>query len=147
MMATHLDETADEISSFADLGVKKAKEHGVEDSEVFISNIDSLDISIRTSVVEARQGISLGVGVRVVHDGKVGFAATSGINEKKIDEVIKEAIAVAKIRPLDPKFKHLPDPVSISSSDTVSSKLDCSLICVMIFSNSEIWCWVNWILG
>lgn len=118
-MTVDLDRISDELSSLADLGVKKAKVKGAEESEVFISNIDTLSISIKTNVVEARQGISLGLGIRVVLNGKVGFAATSGIEEKKIDRTIQEAIDVARIRPLDPKFTHLADPISIPSRDGI----------------------------
>ncbi len=50
--------------------------------------------------------------MRVVADGKVGFAAASGIEEAQIDKIAEEAVAVARIRPLDPDFKHLPDPVT-----------------------------------
>ena len=119
MMTTDLDQIADELASLAELGVKKAGTRGAEESEVFISNIDTLAITMKTGVVEARQGVSLGLGIRVVLDGKVGFAATSGIDEKKIDHTIQEAIEVARIRPLDRKFSHLADPVSIPSKDGI----------------------------
>ena len=118
-MTVDLNRTADELSSLASLGVKKAKAKGAEESEVFISNIDTLSISIKTNVVEARHGISLGLGIRVVLNGKVGFAATSGIDETKIDRTIQEAIDVARIRPLDPKFSHLADPIPIPSNNGI----------------------------
>jgi PmbA protein len=119
MMPTDLNQIADELASFAELGVKKARTKGAEESEVFVSNIDELTINMKTAIVEARQGVSLGLGIRVVLDGKVGFAATSGIDEEKIDHTVKEAIEVARIRPLDKKFSHLADPISIPSKDGI----------------------------
>jgi len=118
-VTTSLGRIADELSSLADFGVKKAKAKGAEESEVFVSNIDTLSINIKTGLLEARQGTALGVGIRVVLNGKVGFAATSGTDEKQIEQTIQEAIDVAKIRPLDPKFSHLPDPISVSSKDGI----------------------------
>jgi len=119
MMTDDLDRIADELSSLAELGVRKAKAKGAEESEAFVSNINTLSISVKTGVVVARQGSSLGVGIRVVLGKKVGFAATSGIDEAKIERTAQEAIEVAKIRPLDPKFNHLADPVKIPSKDGI----------------------------
>jgi PmbA protein len=118
-MTDDLDRIADELSSLAELGVKKAKAKGAEESEVFVSNIDTLSINAKTGAVGARQGVSLGVGIRVVRGRKVGFAASSGIDEATIEHTVEEAVEVARIRPLDPEFRHLADPVKISSSDGI----------------------------
>ena len=118
-MTIDLDLLADELSSLADLGVKKARTKGAEEAEVFLSNIESLTILIRSGILQARQGASLGTGVRVVVDEKVGFAAASGIGEAQIESTVQEAIDVAKIRPLDPKFRHLADPVTRPSKDGI----------------------------
>ena len=118
-MKDDLDRIADELSSLAELGVKKAKAKGAEEAEAFISNVNTLSISMKTGAVVARQGSSLGVGVRVALGKKVGFAAISGIDEAKIVRTAQEAIEVAKIRPLDPKFNHLADPVKIPSKDGI----------------------------
>ncbi|UCC33172.1 MAG: TldD/PmbA family protein [Candidatus Bathyarchaeota archaeon] len=112
-----METLADEISSLAEDGVKKALRRGADEAEIFISHINTLDVSIKTGIVEAREGASPGVGVRVVADGKVGFAAKSGIEE--IEGVIDEALAVARIRPIDPKFKHFADPISKASRDGI----------------------------
>ena len=119
MMTIDLDRLAEEMPSLADSGVKRAKAKGAEESEVFISNVDTLSIAIRTGIIEARQGASLGIGIRVVVDGKVGFAAISGMDEALVNRTIQEAIDVAKIRLLDPKFSHLADPISIPSRDGI----------------------------
>jgi PmbA protein len=118
-MTINLDKVADELSNLAESGVKKARAKGAEEAEVFISNINTINITLKTSVIEAREGTSLGLGIRVVSDGKVGFAATSGISETRINDTIEEALDVAKIRPLDPRFTHLPDRLSIPSEDGV----------------------------
>jgi PmbA protein len=119
MMTDELSRIADELSSLAELGIKKAKAKGAEESEVFVSNVDTLSISIKTGAVVTRQGSSLGIGIRAVLGKKVGFAATSGADEAKIEQTAQEAVDVAKIRPLDPKFNHLADRVKIASKDGI----------------------------
>ncbi|PIU59092.1 hypothetical protein COS86_06025 [Candidatus Bathyarchaeota archaeon CG07_land_8_20_14_0_80_47_9] len=119
MMKDELDRIADELSSLAELGIKKAKAKGAKESEVFVSNVNTLSISIKTGAVVTRQGTSLGVGIRVVLGKKVGFAATSGVDEAAIERTAQEAVDVARIRPLDPKFNHLSDPVKIASKDGI----------------------------
>jgi len=121
-MTSDLDRIADELSSLAELGIKKAKAKGAEEAETFVSNVNTLSIRVKTGAIVARQGSSLGVGIRVVLGKKVGFAATSGIDETKIEHTAQEAIEVAKIRPLDPKFNHLADPVKIPSKDGIIDK-------------------------
>lgn len=116
-MTIDLDRAANELPSIAESGVKKAKARGAEEAEVFISNINTLTITLKTSFMEAREGTSLGLGIRVVLDGKVGFAATSGLDDTRIKDTIQEALDVAKIRPLDPNFNHLPDRFSTRSED------------------------------
>jgi PmbA protein len=119
MMTDELSRIADELSSLAELGIKKAKAKGAEESEVFVSNVNTLSISIKTGAVVTRQGTSLGIGIRAVLGKKVGFAATSGADEAQIEHTAQEAVDVAKIRPLDPKFNHLADPVKIASKDGI----------------------------
>ncbi len=116
-MTVDLEMIADKLSSKADSALKKAKKEGSEESEIFLSHIDTLQVQIATGILKARQGAAIGVGVRVVADGKVGFAAASGIAESSIERVVEEAVTVAKIRPPDPKFIQFPDPVSQVSQD------------------------------
>ncbi len=97
MMTSELNRIADELSSLAELGIKKAKARGAEESEVFVSNINTLSINVKTGAVVTRQGACLGVGIRVVLGKKVGFAAASGLDEAVVERTAQEAVDVAKI--------------------------------------------------
>lgn len=119
MMAVDLDSLQNELAALADSGVKKALAKGAEEAEVFVSYADILSIIIERAVTKARQGAPRGIGVRVVVDGRVGFAATSGTDEAQMGQVAEEAVAVARIRPLDPDFKHFHDPVKRSSREGI----------------------------
>jgi PmbA protein len=114
-----LNSLQSELLSQADLGVKKALAKGAEEAEAFVSSVDVVSIIIEKAVVRARQGSPCGIGVRVVVNGKVGFAAASSIENEQIKQVAEEAVAVAKIRPLDPDFKQFPDPIKRASRDGV----------------------------
>ncbi len=118
-MTVDLDSLQDKLATLADLGLKKALAKGAGEAEALVSYADVISISIKKAVIEARQGAPSGIGIRVVVDGKLGFAATSGTDEVQIEKVAEEAVSVARIRPLDPDFKHLPDPVKRSSRDGV----------------------------
>ncbi|MGD8505729.1 MAG: TldD/PmbA family protein [Candidatus Bathyarchaeota archaeon] len=118
-MTVDLDSLQNKLASLADLGVKKGLAKGAEAAEAFVSHTDTIAITIKKAVIEAKQGAPSGIGVRVVVDGKVGFAATSGTSEAQIAKIAEEAVAVARIRPLDPNFKHLPDLVKRSSRDGI----------------------------
>lgn len=114
-----LNHLQNELLALADLGVKKALEKGAEEAEVFISCADLISISVSNAVSHARRGTPAGMGIRVVTHGKVGFAAASGISEKRIESIAEEALTAAKLSPLDPHFKHLPAPVTRASKDGV----------------------------
>ena len=118
-MAIDLDSLQNRLAALADLGVKKALAKGAEEAEAFVSYEDLISIIIKKAMMDARRGAPCGIGVRVVADRKVGFAATSGTDEAQMGKVAEEAVAVARIRPLDPDFKHLPDPVTCSSRDGI----------------------------
>ena len=116
-MTVDLDSLQDQLATLADFGVKKALAKGAHEAEALVSHADDISIAIRKAMIEARRGAPSGIGIRVVVDGKLGFAATSGTNETQIEKTAGEAVAVARITPLDPDFKHLPDPVTRSSRD------------------------------
>lgn len=118
-MAMDLDSLQNKLTVLTDLGVKKALAKGAKEAEAFVSYADIISVTIEKAVIRARQGSPCGIGVRVVANGKVGFAAASGIDEAQMGKVAEEAVAVARIRPLDPDFKHLPDPVARSSRDGI----------------------------
>ncbi len=118
-MTTELRRIADELSSLAESTLRKAKTKGAEEAEVFASNMETLNINMKTGSIETSKGTSLGIGVRVVLGRKVGFAATTSTEETEATRTVDEALEVARIRPLDPKFSHLPEPLSVHTNDGI----------------------------
>jgi PmbA protein len=119
MKSLDLDLIQSELLALSDLAVKKALLKNADEAEALFSTADTVSVSVRGLTVEARRGVASGLGIRVVVDGKIGFAAATGTDRKQIESVVEEAIAVARIRPADPDFRHLPDPVQCASRDGV----------------------------
>jgi PmbA protein len=119
MKKLDLDLIQTELLTLSDLAVKKALQKGANEAEALFSAADTMSVIIRKKTIDARRGMPSGGGIRVVIEGKVGFAAATGTNKKLVDNVVEEAIAVARIRPADPNFKHLPDPVQLVSRDGI----------------------------
>ena len=90
--------------------IEKARDLGADEVEVYLSASDIFSIRVITNYVVTKSGLDAGAGIRVVVGKKVGFASISSIEYDKIIDAVKEAIKIAKTRPEDPDFKHLPDP-------------------------------------
>lgn len=105
----------DNLISLAERVVKKAEVYGAEEAEAYISWTRNINSSIQGGLIKLSEGETAGLGVRAILGKRVGFAAVSSIDEKKVFKTANEAIKVARIRPADPNFLHLPDPVRRSS--------------------------------
>lgn len=71
--------------------------------EIFIEQENSIDIEIEKDKADfAKEVQSLGVGLRVIKDDKMGFAYTSDL--KKISETIEQALFNAKANEIDKDF-------------------------------------------
>ena len=71
------------------LKMKQAAEHvlmlaekkGLKDVDVVIERIESLDVEIRDAKVEkVEQSTSLGLGIRVLDEGRTGLASTERLS-------------------------------------------------------------------
>jgi len=105
----------DELISFAEKVAAKTKAYGAEEAESYVLWGQSLDAEIQGGLVSIREGETAGIGVRAVIGKRVGFAAASSIDERKAFDTAEKAVKVAQIRPEDPKFVQLPDPVKRES--------------------------------
>ncbi|WXG46792.1 MAG: TldD/PmbA family protein [Candidatus Atabeyarchaeum deiterrae] len=119
MATIDLNSLRSDLLALSDSAVRKAIQKGANEAEAFLSAADIISVNIRKKTVECRRGFPAGLGIRVVVEGKVGFAAETGTSSKSVENAVIEAMSVARIRPLDPSFKHLPDPVAMSSKDGI----------------------------
>jgi len=73
--------------------VDRAIKSGAQDAEAFVSESASVEIEIRDAAVETVEYKNLaGYGVRVLIDGKMGFASSNNVDLAKADDVIARLV-------------------------------------------------------
>jgi PmbA protein len=91
----------------AEKALRLAGKMGSDETEVYISSGTSTSSDIRRNAVEsAYEKHHLGVGIRCVVRGAVGFASTNVFDD--LENTVRNAIDSARIRPADPEWPGLP---------------------------------------
>jgi PmbA protein len=96
--------------------VEKASTNGVEAEAFIIDNIETTIQLGNGEVEKLSQSGSKGVGVRVIDNGRVGYAYTSDFGDDAIERTWKSAIELASIASPD-EFRKLPQPAEIPEMD------------------------------
>ncbi|HIN47772.1 MAG TPA: TldD/PmbA family protein [Deltaproteobacteria bacterium] len=109
------------------LKMKQAAEHvlmlaekkGLKDVDVVIERIESLDVEIRDAKVEkVEQSTSLGLGIRVLDEGRTGLASTERLSSESIAHAFRNACENAKLQ--DPtEVEMLDAPAEIPDASTL----------------------------
>src|SRR5215510_13576489 len=87
--------------------VKKAAAQGVE-AEAFVAEDLSTHIKVSKGQVEQlSQSSSHGIGVRIIDQGRTGYAYTSDFAEPALERTWKTAVELAKVATPD-EFRSLP---------------------------------------
>jgi len=82
--------------------LKRAQELGAEDVELYYQYSESNSIKVYQQQVDSLESATAkGLGVRVFVDHKMGFAYTSDFRTAALEEVIKEAVANARVATAD----------------------------------------------
>jgi PmbA protein len=96
--------------------VKKASASGVQ-AEAYIAIGSETNIQVRQGEVEKLSFAgSKGLGVRVISEGKMGYAYTSDFSPSSLSKTVEAALALAAVADADP-HRALPDPKPISDED------------------------------
>ena len=96
--------------------VAQAQAAGVE-AEAYLNVGQEAEIRVsRGEVDKLSQAGSKGIGVRVIVDGKVGYAYSSDFSDKSVDRLLEDAISLAGVADGD-EFRRLPDPAAIPDDD------------------------------
>jgi len=84
-----------ELLSIADSVIKAAKSLGASESEAFVASGDGTSISIEKNRISAiSAGSDFGIGIRVLKDGRLGFAFCT--EESKIKDAVESAIKMSR---------------------------------------------------
>lgn len=96
--------------------VKKAGIDGVE-AEAYVVSGTQTNVQVRQGEVEKLSYAgSKGLGVRVLIDGKMGYAYTSNFSGDSLDQAVQSALELAEISDADPN-RVLPEPKPIADED------------------------------
>ena len=80
------------LNEFKEKLFDKAKESGFEDSEIYVTNSESLSISIYKQEVEGYNlDKSFGLSFRGIINGKIGYSHTRILDEDSIDMLVNTA--------------------------------------------------------
>jgi PmbA protein len=91
--------------------VKKSLSLGADNAEVFLEINRELSVQVLNSEIETvEEASSMGVGFRVIVDGKMGFSHCNDFNERSLEDTISRAIAFARLS--------TPDENNVLPSDT-----------------------------
>ena len=105
--------------------IEQAKKEGFE-SEAYINHGSQTQINVdRGEVEKLSHAGSKGIGIRVVREGKMGYAYTSDFSPASIQKTTQNAMTLAEISDSD-EYRHLPEPEPIPDEDLemFDSKLD-----------------------
>jgi TldD protein len=86
-----------ELADLADLALAEVTRLGVEHADVRARQEDSESVQVRDDAVEGvSRGSSTGVGIRVIHDGAWGFAASHDGSPDAVRRAAQQAVEVAR---------------------------------------------------
>lgn len=101
---------------------KAAKYPGVSEAEAYASRNNAYFVRLETlrhggttigpSPQQMMQQTSIGAQVKVIVDGRVGTVFTKYLTTENLGSIVEYAVDSARSSPVDPKFRHLADPVS-----------------------------------
>ena len=92
----NFDTLNDDLLALADTGLKYAKSKGADQAEIYVSSAHNININNQSGMIEAKDGLNEGVGVRIAMGKRLGFAAMSGLTEESVKHAVSEALSVAK---------------------------------------------------
>jgi len=129
---------ADQIERARQAALEAAERLGADHAEVRIEHIRSQIVALRDANLEtAADDTMVGMGVRVVHDGSIGFAATVAVDADAAAALADQAVAAARTtalaggrrvelapEPTHPGVEwvapHRTDPITVPLADKVA---------------------------
>lgn len=90
----NFDTIKEDLLSLAETGLKYAKNQGADQAEIYVSSNHNINISNQSGMIDAKDGLNEGVGVRVALGKRLGFAAMSSLSEESMKHAVREAMSV-----------------------------------------------------
>jgi len=104
--------TEESLTAAGAMALEAAREKAVA-AEVFLLYNKSLSIELRDERVETlKEAEEIGVGVRVLNQGRMGFAYSSDLSPTAVLAVVEQAVNISNCMPADPD-QRLVEPYSV----------------------------------
>ena len=85
------------VAAATDAALSRARDLGATNAEVRVERIRSQSLRLRDGRLEsAADGVEIGVGVRVVHQGSIGFAASVAVGPDAAAALAAQAVGAAR---------------------------------------------------
>ncbi len=107
--------------------VERCRHHGAEEAEAYVLDSHSVDIDVSNSVAEkVTVKDRKGYGLRVLIDGRMGFASSNNIDLSDSEDIIKRLITNTRHHSAD-EHNIFPEPVDGAMDDRSLEQYDLSL--------------------
>ncbi len=108
-----------DLLSLGDTLVKRAKENGADEAEVYMVSEDKDDITIEKNQIQIGKSMEKEeVGIRVLIGDKIGFASVNSFDKDDILPKVKEAVSIAKTS-VEDRYNIIPGPKKIDEKSNV----------------------------
>lgn len=105
------------ILDLAQQAVEIAKSQGVSEVEAYSSQVAELEVEVSDGQVENLQKAEeTGLSLRILKNGRLGFAYTNDLSRQGLERAAQEAIEITQVVPED-RFYSFPDPIDYEPLD------------------------------
>ncbi len=99
----------DFLKQAGEIALIAARKKGIE-AEAYLLYNRELSVDVHAGQVETlKEAEEIGIGVRVFNHGRMGFAYSSDLSKRAVEEAVQDAINISGYTPDDP-FNLLPEP-------------------------------------
>ncbi|NHJ41103.1 MAG: TldD/PmbA family protein, partial [Asgard group archaeon] len=105
--------------NLGELAVKKAMKNGMDEAEAYICKNRQINVMHSAEIESYKSVESLGLGIRIIKDNKIGFHATSILNESEVEKAVDKAIKIAKVTPADKNWISLNQKIGSSKVEGI----------------------------
>jgi TldD protein len=111
------------LRAAADAALQAARDAGATHADLRVERLRHQDLSLRDARLQSlSDDVTVGIAVRVVHDGTWGFASSADVTVDEAARLAREAVAVAKTaRPLNSQPVELADEPVYADGTWVSA--------------------------
>lgn len=100
-----------QLKQAGEIALQAARQKGVEAEACLMYN-RVLSINVHKAQVETlKEAEEIGIGIRVIQQGRMGFAYSSDLSKQAVEEAVQDAANISAYMPSDP-FNRLPEPAS-----------------------------------